>query len=146
MLGLVGLLQEQLDRLRAPDAGGWRRSSAPGAHAIRRCVGGRALGCPLLAPEGSLIATSGRPGCRGGGRGGGGRGELLIEAGLALASELGLDGLLRRIVELAVRVVESFAKQVSVALESARARRELSRLVVLEERERIARELHDGII
>ncbi|HZV49298.1 MAG TPA: GAF domain-containing sensor histidine kinase [Candidatus Dormibacteraeota bacterium] len=46
----------------------------------------------------------------------------------------------------AVRVVESFARQTSVALESARTRRELSRLVLLEERERIARELHDGII
>jgi len=46
----------------------------------------------------------------------------------------------------AVRLVESFADQTSVALEYARAQRELGRLVLFEERERIARELHDGII
>ena len=44
------------------------------------------------------------------------------------------------------RLVESFADQASVALEYERAQAELRRLGLLEERERIAKELHDGII
>jgi signal transduction histidine kinase len=43
-------------------------------------------------------------------------------------------------------LLETFADQASVALDSARAQHQLQRLTVLEERERIARELHDGII
>jgi signal transduction histidine kinase len=43
-------------------------------------------------------------------------------------------------------VVEAFADQASVALEYGRAQRELRRLAVLEDRERIAKELHDGVI
>ena len=46
----------------------------------------------------------------------------------------------------AVRMVESFAAQAAVALEYARSRHELQRLVLLDERERIAKELHDGVI
>lgn len=46
----------------------------------------------------------------------------------------------------AVRLVATFADQASVALEYGRAQRELNRLSVLEERERIGRELHDGVI
>jgi signal transduction histidine kinase len=45
-----------------------------------------------------------------------------------------------------VGLVESFANQASVALDYERAQRELRRLAVLDERERIARELHDGVI
>jgi signal transduction histidine kinase len=45
-----------------------------------------------------------------------------------------------------VRLVMSFAAQASIALEYARVRSELERLVVLEDRERIAKELHDGVI
>ena len=45
-----------------------------------------------------------------------------------------------------VALVESFANQASVALDYERAQRELRRLAVLDERERIARELHDGVI
>jgi signal transduction histidine kinase len=48
--------------------------------------------------------------------------------------------------EQAVRLVETFANQASVALEYTRAQRELQRLAVLDDRERIARELHDGVI
>ncbi len=48
--------------------------------------------------------------------------------------------------EEAIRLVETFADQASVALEYGRAQRELSRLSVLDERERIGRELHDGVI
>jgi signal transduction histidine kinase len=44
------------------------------------------------------------------------------------------------------RVVESFANAASVALDYDRAQSELRRLGLLEERERIAKELHDGII
>jgi signal transduction histidine kinase len=45
-----------------------------------------------------------------------------------------------------VALVETFAGQASVAIEYGRAQRELNRLAVMDERERIARELHDGVI
>lgn len=43
-------------------------------------------------------------------------------------------------------LLESFASQVSVALEYGRARTELQRLAVVEDQERIARDLHDTVI
>jgi signal transduction histidine kinase len=43
-------------------------------------------------------------------------------------------------------LVQTFAAQAAVAIEYGRAQRELQRLVVVEDRERIAKELHDGII
>jgi len=46
----------------------------------------------------------------------------------------------------AVRLIETFGEQTAVALEYARAQQEVERLVVLEDRERIAKELHDGVI
>ena len=45
-----------------------------------------------------------------------------------------------------VRLVETFADQASVAIEYARAQADIRRLGLMEERERIAKELHDGII
>jgi signal transduction histidine kinase len=45
-----------------------------------------------------------------------------------------------------VRLVETFADQASVAIQYARAQTDLRRLELMEERERIAKELHDGII
>ena len=45
-----------------------------------------------------------------------------------------------------LRVVELFANQAAVALEYSRVRDELRRLAVVEDRERIGRELHDGVI
>ncbi len=45
-----------------------------------------------------------------------------------------------------LKVVELFGNQAAVALEYARLRQDLQRLAVLEDRERIARELHDGVI
>lgn len=45
-----------------------------------------------------------------------------------------------------VRLVETFASQASVGIEYGRAQADLRRLGLLEERERIAKELHDGII
>jgi signal transduction histidine kinase len=45
-----------------------------------------------------------------------------------------------------VRLVETFADQAALALEYGRAQQEIERLVVLEDRERIAKELHDGVI
>jgi signal transduction histidine kinase len=48
--------------------------------------------------------------------------------------------------ESEVQLVETFAEQAAVALEYARLQRELHRLAVLEDRERIAKELHDGAI
>jgi signal transduction histidine kinase len=45
-----------------------------------------------------------------------------------------------------VQLTETFAEQAAVAVEHARLQQELGRLAVLEDRERIAKELHDGII
>jgi len=45
-----------------------------------------------------------------------------------------------------VRLMETFAAQASIALEYGRARDELNRLAVLTERERIAHDLHEGVI
>ena len=42
--------------------------------------------------------------------------------------------------------LQAFAQQASVAVEYARAQEEVRRLLVLEDRERIAKELHDGVI
>src|SRR5439155_25172206 len=43
-------------------------------------------------------------------------------------------------------VIRLFAAQAAVALEHPRIRGQLERLAVLEDRERIARDLHDGVI
>jgi signal transduction histidine kinase len=45
-----------------------------------------------------------------------------------------------------VHVLEAFAGQAALALEYARAQEGIQRLVLLEDRERIAKELHDGVI
>lgn len=44
------------------------------------------------------------------------------------------------------RLIETFADQASVAIDYGRAQADLRRLNLMEERERIAKELHDGII
>lgn len=48
--------------------------------------------------------------------------------------------------ESTIRLVETFANQASVAIEYGRAQADLRRLGLMDERERIAKELHDGII
>ena len=45
-----------------------------------------------------------------------------------------------------IRLVETFADQASVAMEYVRAQADVRRVGLMEERERIAKELHDGII
>ncbi|MEW6059391.1 MAG: GAF domain-containing sensor histidine kinase [Actinomycetota bacterium] len=45
-----------------------------------------------------------------------------------------------------VRLLETFADQAGLALEYGRAQLDVQRLAVLEDRERIAKELHDGVI
>jgi signal transduction histidine kinase len=45
-----------------------------------------------------------------------------------------------------VELLQRFADQAAIALEYARAQREASRVAVMEDRERIAKELHDGVI
>lgn len=45
-----------------------------------------------------------------------------------------------------VATLQAFASQAGVAIEYSRARDELRRLAVIEDRERIGRELHDGVI
>ena len=44
------------------------------------------------------------------------------------------------------RLVETFARHAGIAIERARLHGEVQRIAVIEERERIARDLHDGII
>jgi signal transduction histidine kinase len=48
--------------------------------------------------------------------------------------------------EAALQLVETFAEQAAVVIEYARLQDELHRLALLEDRERIAKELHDGAI
>jgi len=45
-----------------------------------------------------------------------------------------------------VELLRRFAHQAAIALEYARAQREAQRVAILEDRERIAKELHDGVI
>lgn len=45
-----------------------------------------------------------------------------------------------------VHILESFASQASVTLEYARAQRKVQRMAILEEEQRIARDLHDSVI
>jgi two-component system, NarL family, sensor histidine kinase DevS len=52
----------------------------------------------------------------------------------------------RRFSDDAVRILESFAAQAALALEAARTQADLQRLAILDDRERIAKELHDGVI
>lgn len=61
---------------------------------------------------------------------------------LAVANGVGGRSFDREDVEL----IQTFAGQAAVALEYGRAQRDLQRLVVMEDRERIAKELHDGVI
>lgn len=61
---------------------------------------------------------------------------------LAAAYELGG----RSFDDDAVELLEAFAQQAALALEYARVQQEVERLAVLEDRERIAKELHDGVI
>jgi signal transduction histidine kinase len=48
--------------------------------------------------------------------------------------------------ETTIQLVETFAEQAAVAIEYGRLQGELQRLTLLEDRERIAKELHDGAI
>lgn len=52
----------------------------------------------------------------------------------------------KRFDENDLTIIGLFATQAAVTMGYARARRELERLAVLEDRERIARELHDGVV
>jgi signal transduction histidine kinase len=52
----------------------------------------------------------------------------------------------RRFDQETIKLVETFADQASVSIEYARAQTDVRRLELMEERERIAKELHDGII
>ena len=75
--------------------------------------------------------------------------HLLVDAGIALSSELSLDALLQRIVETAddLRLAETLARRAAVAVDlSERVGRDTMRRVVTAqeiERARLARELRD---
>ena len=61
---------------------------------------------------------------------------------LAVANEVGGH----RFTDEDLRLVETFAGQASLGLEYGRVQAEIQRLTLLEDRERIAKELHDGVI
>ena len=81
---------------------------------------------PILSPgDGLAVPLSGQ----------GGAGGLLVVAGLPAPS-----------VAVATRALGSFAAQAAVALELAERRRDAERFAVFEDRDRIARDLHDLVI
>jgi signal transduction histidine kinase len=61
---------------------------------------------------------------------------------LAVANQVGG----RRLTADDIRLVETFADQAALGLQYSRAQREIQRLSLVEDRERIARELHDGVV
>ncbi|MGH3391018.1 MAG: GAF domain-containing protein, partial [Actinomadura sp.] len=81
-----------------------------------------------------------------------------VGTGPVLMVPLGLDQAARGVIlvanppggavfrEAAQRLLEAFARQVAVAMELAEHRRDVERLVVLEDRDRIAKDLHDTVI
>jgi PAS domain S-box-containing protein len=52
----------------------------------------------------------------------------------------------RRFSDIGMAALDAFARQAALAIEYGRARDDLQRLAVLEDRARISRELHDGVI
>ena len=87
-----------------------------------------------------------------------GEGRKATPTGSALAVPLGAGRTARGVVsvtnapggaafgEASRRLLETFAAQAAVALELAERRRDAERLVVLEDRDRIAKDLHDTVI
>ena len=105
-----------------------------------------ATGGPLVLDE-SPSASGARASVLAGGR----MGPLLavrlasgdrVMGGLSVSNEHGG----RRFTDSDRRLVELFAAQAAVAIDYTRVRDDLQRLAVLEDRERIGRELHDGAI
>ncbi len=91
----------------------------------------RQANCPMLTHRGygpGLLVPLGTPGNT--------RGVLLLGK---LSERAPFDGNIRR-------MLNSFSVQAGVALELAEARRDSERIVVLEERDRIAKDLHDVVI
>jgi len=81
----------------------------------------------------------------------GGFGPVVIAPLAARGSAFGTLSAANRLGERAfgeeqVNLLATFADQAAVALEYARAQQDVERLAVLEDRERIAKELHDGVI
>ncbi|WP_214321697.1 sensor histidine kinase [Nonomuraea sediminis] len=86
------------------------------------------------------------------------RGESLTEGDMRLLVPLGTQPPVRGVLVLTkrsgrlpfssadVRMVEAFAGQAAIALELAEARRDAERLGLLEDRDRIAKDLHDVVI
>lgn len=101
---------------------------------------------PLLVPDATADPRASEPVVRVGGIGPAlfvplaGRDEVV---GTLLVANLSGG---RTFTEEDLTVVELFAGQAAVALEHGRFRKELERLAILEDRERIAQELHDGVV
>ncbi|MCW2901536.1 MAG: sensor signal transduction histidine kinase [Streptosporangiaceae bacterium] len=120
----------------------------------------RGLRVPIESALGGRVYRSGTPLALTDARAAAGEAEIVCKAdmGPVLMVPLGLGPAAQGVIyvanpvggpvfrEPAQRLLEAFAGQAAVALELAEHRRDAERLVVLEDRDRIAKDLHDTVI
>ncbi len=130
-------------------ADGNRSRDLLGLHVPRHgSISGHAMasGRPVLVADASRDERAYQPMVAAGGMGPALFVPLVVDGGafgtLAVANRVGGPA----IIDAQARIVEAFAEQAAIAYDYGRARRDAQRFAILEDRERIAKDMHDGVI